>query len=84
MLQVLSEMISPVELLACVALPELVHVLQVPNARFPVSIGNEPPGSRRCVSRASKLLATIPANVGIARARGAVVKGSLVACQCRA
>lgn len=83
-LQVLPEMISPVEFLACVALPELVHILQVVDAQFPVRVGNESSRGRCRVPRASELLATIPANVCVAGTGGAIVECPLVARQCRA
>lgn len=83
-LQVLPEMIGPVEFLACVALPELVHILQVVDAQFPVRVGNESSRGRCRVPRASELLATIPANVCVAGAGGAIVECPLVARQCRA
>jgi len=90
-LEVLPEVVGPVELLARVALAELVHVLEVPDARLPVRVGDVPPspspsagrrgGGGGMSSRARELLAAIPTHVGVAGTRGAVVEGALVARQ---
>jgi hypothetical protein len=84
MLQVLAKMVRAEELLARVALAELVCVLQMSDALVPVLIGNVSWRSAAHLTGPGELFAAISARVGLARARCAVVEGPLVTCQCAA
>ena len=83
-LEMLAEMVGAVELLARVAFAKFVRILEMDDALLQVLVRDETavlvPG-RPCPL---KLLAAIPAAVGLARVGRALVESSLVARQRRA
>lgn len=84
-LEMLPEMVRPVKLLGAVALAELVMVLEVANALVPVLVRHMPPVARGAHgSRPREFLTAVAARVRLARPRGGLVKGSVVARERRA
>lgn len=81
-LQMLPEMVRPVELLRRIALPELVDVLEMPDALIPILLRRV---SWRpavlCLPAAHELLPAIPARIRLARPVGALVERAVVAGQ---
>jgi hypothetical protein len=65
-LQMLSEVVCSKEFLGRVALPELVHFLEVLNALIPVLIRDRPRTTARAVTRPGEILAAVSAGVGLA------------------
>lgn len=80
-LEVLAEVVGAVELLARVALAELVHALEVPHAVFPVLVARHRPV--RALARPGELLAAVAAHVGLAGPCRALVERPLPAGQGR-
>jgi len=77
MLQVLPEVISSEELLARVALAELVNFLQVSQSEVPVLLGGLPGAS--CNAAAGEFVAAETANISLAWTIGALVESRGVA-----
>lgn len=69
-LEVLSEMIGPVELLGAIAFAELVVILQVTHALVPILFGDMPHVPCRAQTRSGELLTTVSAGVGFTRPCG--------------
>jgi len=82
MLEVLSKVICPVELLARVAFPKLVHVLQMMDPLFPIGLADRDPTTRGPPTT-GKLVAAVAAGIGLSRSCCAIVECPLVRCQCR-
>lgn len=84
-LEVLSEMVCAEELLAGVALPELVNLLQVADTLLPILVRSMT-GCRctRSPAVTRELFPTVAASVGLARSVGTVVESTVVTVQSRA
>ena len=85
MLEVLPEVIRSVKLLGRVALPKLVHVLQVSNALFPILFRGVPGRDAAAEAAApdgvagpGKLVPAVTTGVGLPGAAGRVVEGTVV------
>lgn len=79
------EVISTEELPAVVALSGHVHVLQMPDAFFPVLVRNVPVcRSARSKSAPREILAAVATGVCLARMIRALVERTVEALQCRA
>jgi len=77
--EVLPEVVRTEKLLAAVALPELMHLLKVANALFPVLVGGMPRcRGARTTTVTGELLAAVATGVRFARPVSAVVKGSII------
>ena len=80
--EVLAEVVGPVELLARVALAELVHVLKMPDAIFPFLIRRA--DSALALPGPGEFLPAVSANVSFAGPGSAIVERPLIARQRRA
>lgn len=86
MLEVLTEVISAVELLGRVAFPKFVHLLQVSNTLVPVLVGRAlgkdtttEGTSARSNACASKLVTAVAADVSLSGTVGRLMEGSVIA-----
>jgi hypothetical protein len=77
MLEMLAEMVGPVELFARVALAEFVNVLKVADPLFQILLAHT--DHALVLAGPRELLATVAADIDFTGFRGAVVEGSLVA-----
>lgn len=89
MLQVLTEVVCAVKLLGRVALPKLVHLLEVTDALFPILVSGSflhgtPVARAGRRAGAGEFVSTVAAGISLARAVGGLVEGTVVARQRRA
>lgn len=87
-LEMLSEVIRSEELFGRVALSELVHLLQMPNAFIPVLFRSVPGRittvqgtSTRTTSRSCKLITAVAAGVSFTRSVSRIVESPIVSRQ---